>query len=373
MAINSAAGYPADLITYTSNAVFDHYVNMGQDAIQQHIQKKPLLRIMEAAKKSYPAGKEFIYIQLQGRTGNNGVNDQIRGFGYMDTVGFYNPTNLDRAAYVWREHHLGMEVSEGELKGSGILVSDGNSRAPVDKRRLREVITPIVSNKTKDLTEQWMDSMQTLLWDDGTADPMALSGIRSIITDVPTTGVVGGINRATAANWWWRNRAYTAAAYAANGSAPGAYGGNKITASASNGGALLGVLQADHRQLRRYGGEPNRFIAGSDFIGAYELEIRANGSYSDSGFTGRQDGAMGEIYFKGIPIEYDPYLDDLGRSKFAYFFSDKDICIHHLEGDWMRPRTPTRPYNQFVFHKSLLATGQVTASRCNSAAVYEIN
>lgn len=372
MAINTGAGFTSAEVTAIGNKLLDHYVEKGRLAFNQNVQDKPLLRIMDAAKKTYPGGKEYISISVKGKHGNAGVNDAVAGFAHDDQVNFYNPNNVERANFVWREHHLGVEITETELKGAGILVDDTPGRSPGDKRGMMEVLVPMLGDKFEDLTEQWSDGLQDLLWDDGTSDAAALHGIRALVADNPLTGTVGGINRATAANSWWRNRARTNAYYVANGSAAGPHGGNRVTSSASNGGALLQVLQEEMRQLRRYGGRPNRFLAGSDFISAMETEIRANGNYSDTGFTGRQDGAVGEMMFKGVMVEYDPYLDDLSRSKYAYIFDDRDICLYHLSGDWMRTRTPARPHNQFLFHRSLTATGQLCARRLNSALVIEI-
>ncbi|MDG3089230.1 phage major capsid protein [Vibrio hannami] len=186
---------------------------------------------------------------------------------------------------------------------------------------------------------------------------------------MPTLGTCGGVSNVTYPRW--RNYAFTAAF---NGAASfdANFGGNRITASATNGGALLTQLQTLWRQLRRFGGRPDCFMAGSDFIEAMEMEIRANGNYSDTGFTKAQDGSMGEMYFKKVPVVYDPTLDDLGRSKYAYIWDSSDIMLKPLEGDWKRRRTPQRPYNQFVFHQSLLCTGQMVARRRNSSAVLEI-
>lgn len=76
--------------------------------------------------------------------------------------------------------------------------------------------------------------------------------------------------------------------------------------------------------------------------------------------------------FKGIPVMYDPTLDDLSRAKYAYIWDSRDIMLYALEGDWKRQRTPARPYNNFVFYQSMLCTGQMCARRRNSALVIEI-
>jgi hypothetical protein len=161
----------------------------------------------------------------------------------------------------------------------------------------------------EDFGEQYARSMNTLMWGDGIADAKALAGMQSIIADVPNTGSLGGLART---NTWWQNRSACPAFGTAGGRAA-------VTSAATNGGALLQFLQNEYRQLIRYGGRPSKCLAGSAFINAMEIELRANGNYSMTGFTGPQDGSMGQLKFMNTTIEYDPTLDDLGRSKFAYW------------------------------------------------------
>jgi phosphoglycolate phosphatase-like HAD superfamily hydrolase len=47
---------------------------------------------------------------------------------------------------------------------------------------------------------------------------------------------------------------------------------------------------------------------------------------------------MGDMYFKGVPIYYDPTLDDLGRSKFAYIWDSSDIYLYALEDMKLDPK-----------------------------------
>jgi hypothetical protein len=213
-----------------------------------------------------------------------------------------------------------------------------------------------------DFGEQYARTMNTLLWGDGVADPKALAGMRAIIVDDPTAGTLGGLART---NIWWRNRAATAASGAAGGHAP-------ITSSPANGGALLTFLQQEYRQLIRYGGRPNKFLAGSDFISALEVEIRSNGNYSLRGFRGPQDGAMGPMSFMDCPIQYDPTLDDLGKSKRGYWFDTRHVFLMKMDGEWRHSFTPARQYNQFVLYKSMTCTGQMVCTQANSSGVYDI-
>lgn len=365
----SMEGFSAAQIVHAQATGLDHYIR--GPLFNSGIQDKPLVAKMEAKAKSFPGGNENISIGVKFKTGNDGTNDKLAGFSHTDQVGFYNPGNGLRANYVWREHHIGMTLSETELKRHGILVTDSPRKIPKSgSDRGMHILANVLDEANADFSEQYTDTLNDLLWGDGSSDASALHGIRAFIHDIPTTGVVGGLDAATYPRW--RNFAFTASFNAA-GSFDADHGGNKITSSAANGGALLTQLQNLWRQLRRYRGKPDCFMAGSDFIEAMETEIRANGNYSDTGFTQKQDGSMGEMYFKKVPVVYDPTLDDLGRSKFAYIWDSSDIMLYTLEGDWKRRRTPERPYDQFVFHQSVLATGQLVSRRRNSSAVLEIN
>lgn len=365
----SMEGFSAAQIAHAQATGLDHFVRGA--LFNSNIQEKPVLAKFEnSAKKINVPGNENISIGVKFQTGAGGTNDGVTGFSHTDVVSFYNPGNGLRAEYVWREHHLGMTMSETELKRHGILVDDkfGGIRRKSGDRGL-EILANVLEEALADFAEQYADTMNTLIWGDGSADTSALAGIRSIITDIPTLGTVGGLSNVTYAPW--RNRAHTAA-FAADASFDAAFGGGAITSAATGGGVLMQVLQKEMRQLRRFGGRPDCFYGGSDFIDAMETEMRANGYYNDSGMTGRQDGAVGDLYFKGIPVQYDPTLDDLGRSKYAYIWDSRDIMLQTLEGDWKRQRTPARPHDQFVFHQSLLCTGQMVAKRRNSALVLEI-
>lgn len=365
----SMEGFTAAQIQHAQATGLDYYVR--GELFNSGIQEKPTLAKFEKGAKNFTGGNENISIGVKFETGNNGTNDKVAGFSHTDTVSFYNPHKGLRANYVWREHHLGMTLSETQLKRHGIIVGDefGGIKRKRGDRGLH-ILSNVLDEALADFNEQYADTMNDLVWGDGTGDSSALHGVRSFILDVPTLGIVGGLSNVTYPKW--RNRAYTAS-FAASASFDATYGGDKITSAPTNGGVLLQKLQEEWRQLRRYGGRPDCFMAGTDFIGALETEMRANGNYSDIGFTKKQDGSMGEMMFKNVPVVYDPTLDDLGRSKFAYIWDSRDIYLYTLEGDWRRQRTPARPYDQFVFHQSLLCTGQMVAKRRNSSLVVEIN
>jgi hypothetical protein len=356
--------FTAGELTNIANASLDFYYNKG-DTFKQSIQSKPLLRWAEGSAKSFPGGKGNISMGVKGDYGAGGTNDHVVGYTHNDSVNFYTPANIKRVNYPWREHHMGLTLTHTELKIDGISVTDemgnGSSTSNHSDRELT-VLVNLLQDKLEDFGEMYARSMNALLWGDGVADAKALAGMRAIIVDVPTTGSLGGLART---NVWWRNRAATAAFGAAAGRGP-------VTSSPTNGGALLQFMQAEYRQLIRYGGRPTKCLAGSDFIAAMEVEMRANGNYTMTGFTGTQDGSMGQLKFGNTTIEYDPTLDDLGLAKRAYWWDPRHIYLMKQEGEWDHRFTPARPYNQFVMYKSMTHTGQMVAQQVNSSLVVDI-
>jgi hypothetical protein len=363
----SMEGFSAAQIVHAQATSLDFHLKGPLFA--SHIQSKPLLAKMESSAKPFTGGKELITIGVRFASGANGVNDGVKGYSHTAQVGFYNPGNGLRASYVWREHHIGWTVSETELKRDGVLVQDGPNRIGNNAKRAAHILAPVLDEAAADFAEQYAASMNALLWGDGSADPSGLHGLKSMILHIPTIGVVGGLSNATYARW--RNFAFTAA-FSGHGSFDANHGGNRITSNPANGGALLQALTKLDMQLTRRGGRWDCFHVGSEFLDAMQVEIRANGGYSDTGFTTKQDGSMGDMYFKGRKVIYDPTLDDIGESKYGYLWDSGDIYLNALEGDWKRRRQPERPYDQFVFHQSLVCTGQMVARRRNSAAVVEI-
>jgi hypothetical protein len=357
--------FTAAELTNIANASLDYYLNRG-DTFKQSIQNKPLLEAMERINKTFPGGKGNISLAIKGIFGAAGVNDGVVGYTHNDTVNFYTPANINRVNYPWREHHIGLTLTHTELKIDGISVTDeagDGARTEEHSGREMTVLVNLLADKLQDFGEQYARTMNTIMWSDGTADPKALAGMQAIIVDSPSVGTLGGLTRTT--NTWWRNRAATAANGTAGGQGP-------VTSNTASGGALLTFLQNEWRQLIRYGGRPNKCLAGSSFISAMETEIRANGNYSLRGFKGPQDGAMGQMSFNDVSIEYDPTLDDLGHTKRGYFWDTRHIYLMKMEDEWRHTFTPARQYNQFVLYKSMTCTGQMVAQQVNSAAVYDI-
>lgn len=364
--------FTAGEITNIANAALDFYFSRP-DLFNQTLQDKPLLKWAEGSNKTFPGGKSDISVAVKGVFGDGSGNDVLKGYTHNDTVNFFTPANIKRAAYPWRETHIGLTLTHTELKIDGISVVDtnGENTTEHDQRELT-VLVNLFEDKLFELGEQYSRGLNAMLWGDGTADAKGFYGMQYFIRADPSIGTVGGLDAATVT--WWRNRARTAAFGAKVTGTPalGAWGGDAITSNVADGGALLTVLQAEHRQLIRYGGRPTKALCGSDWLAAAEKEVRANGLYSMNGFTASRDVAVGGITYMGTEFEYDPTLDDLGLSKRCYWWDPKRLFLMKMTDEWRKDHTPARPANQFVLYKSLTSTGQMICTQRNAATVIDI-
>ncbi len=344
--------FTIDQLNNIANAALDY--NLKGGAMDQAIQEKPLLKALKSSQKTFPGGKEFITGPVKGVH-----TSTVQGYTNDDTVTYSNPTNLKRWQYKWYELHCGISVPHTELKVDGISVVDTNGENTTQHNdRDLTVLTNIFEDKIQDMNEGWAESFNEMLWQDGTQDSKAVPGILSLILDSPATGTTGGLDRA--ANSWWRNRA--------------------SLAIASNSGTwanqpLVRVLQQEIRQLRRYqGGKPTKCFAGSDFLDALEMELRSNGTFTQDGWakSGRIDLSVADLAFKGIPIEYDPTLDDLSRAKYGYFLDMKNLQLMPMEGEDLKLHNPSRPEDKYVLFRAQTWTGGFVAKMLRSSGVYSI-
>lgn len=350
--------FTAGELTNIANAALDYYFNRG-NIYKQAVQKKPLIDAMERKAKSFPGGKGNISMAVKGTYGAGGTNDTLAGYTHNDTLNFYTPSNIDRVNYPWRETHIGMTLTHTELKIDGISVTDtmDNSGTRSHSQREMTAIANLMEDKVEDLGEQYLRGLNDMLWGDGTGDAKGFAGIQSIIVDAPgSAGTVGGIDQVAKA--WWRNRSNIA---------------SPVTSSPTNGGAFMQFIQKEVRQLRRYGAGPDLILAGSDAIDALEVEMRANGYYSNNGFTNGGDITVGQLKVAGVgTVQYDPWLDDNSMAKRLYMIDTKALFLMKMDGEWRRSHTPARPSNQFVLHRSITSTGNVVCVQRNTSGVYAI-
>lgn len=335
-----------------ANSALDFFLDRRKVEAQT-LQDKPLLKALREVEETFPGGKEFLTGAVKGE-----YTTTIQGFVNDDTVGYSNPTNTKRYNYPWKLIHAGISFSMHELAKDGISVTDtttGKSTSEHSDRELTALVN-ILDEKFEDMQEGYDRGFNNMYWNDGTTDANLIPGLRSFILDDPTSAtVVGGIDQS--ANTWWRNRASLALS---------------VTTPANL--VILTKLQNEWRQLRRYGGRPNKVLCGSSWIEAMENELRSKGNFTLEGWTSKSktDGSLADITFKGVNFEYDPTLDDLGYAKYCYVLDTRFIRPKVIEGEKDKKHNPARPTSKYVFYRAMTYMGGLVCKKRNAQAVYSI-
>jgi hypothetical protein len=335
-----------------ANAAIDFHFQRGK-VHSQTLQDKPLLALIKSRQKTFPGGKDNITVRVKGE-----YTGAFQGFSHDDQVSYVNPTNIRTATYPWKLIHNGIQFTMHELLKDGISITDSTTGKGEVRHSERELtaLANLLDDKLEELDETTERGMNEMFWKDGTSDSDLVPGLQSIIVNDPTSAtVVGGIDQS--ANDWWRNRA-------------------ELGISASTPGDLniTHTLQTEFRQLRRFGGRPSKGLAGSDFLEAWEKELRSKGDFTQDGWakSGRIDASITDIAFKGVPFDYDPTLDDLGRAKYAYVIDPRRLFPMVMENQDMAKHKPARPEDRYVFYRAVTWVGGLVCNQRNAHGVYSI-
>ena len=116
-----------------------------------------------------------------------GEGDAIWYNGY-DKISYTDKQLFSAAEYAWKMMAVPVAISgEEQLKNSG-------------EERMFDLLGVKISNAEKTMLNQ----MSKALYGDGSGK--TIGGLKLLVADAPTTGTVGGIDRAASGNEFWRNQ-----------------------------------------------------------------------------------------------------------------------------------------------------------------------
>jgi hypothetical protein len=317
---------------------------------------RPLLQLLRKNQKSFPGAKQYIVEKL--RTTND---SNFQWFGPDEEVSYNRKRTLSEASFAWGSAHDGFALTEEELLANYISVTDDRNATPTTSEEHQFV--NLITENTETLKLGFAEMFDWNLHLNGTQDADAIPGLDHLVSTTPSTGTVGGIDRATTPAW--RNFASMNVA--------------------STTGLLTSELEKMWRNTARVGGSsPDIILAGSKFIDAYRADAKAsmevNVTATNKGYG--LDAGNNSLSFRGIPIVWDPVLDDLQAAgvsaggydwdKRAYLLNSRYIRLRPAEGQDMVTRRPPRVYNRYTHYWGLTWRGAVTITRPAAHAVMSV-
>ncbi len=316
----------------------------------------PLFRKLMSKRKPFLGAKQNIVAQIRKS------HDSNFAWAYgEEPVAFNKRNSIEQAAFPWRRAVDGFYIAHDTLFSNGIKVREGERGAYKLESSERVQLTNLLNEQMDAFRTGFTEKLSLELHRDGTASEDAVSGLDALVSTAPETGVVGGIDRATAT--YWRNNA-------------------EKSIAATTAGALATAMEKQWRNCIRNGGSPDFILAGSDFIDAYRQYAVTVTNNADAGKVKTVDAGVGSgtstgLYFKGVEIVWDPQFEQLDAlespevpwEKRCYFINTKYI---ELQDDKIDIVSPTRPYNILALFQMVNLRLALVMKRANAHAVLSI-
>lgn len=323
--------------------------------VDQIAMERPLLKALQAKKKKAPGAKQYIVEQLRKSYGSN-----FQWYNGSSVVTYNRRVTNEQANFAWRSCHDGLALDEDRLAQNGITITDtsGPSNAS-DAEKIQ--LTNLFEEQSEVLRLGFQEQFSYQLHLDGTQSIDAVAGLDSMVSLAPTSGTVGGIDRAVAANAYWRNNVATG-----------------LTTTTSTG-TILNQLEVMYRQCMRNGGRPDLMIAGSSFIDGYRNFVLNTFGRIDFGPSNRKkiEGGTEVMTFQGIDLQWSPEFQELDSryapatlwEKRCYMLNSGTITLRPLQGHDMITRKPPRAYDRYEYYWGITWKGALTMNRANANAV----
>lgn len=190
----------------------------------------------------------------------------------------------------------------------------------------------LLAEKMENCRDSHLAELNGECWTDGTGNSgKDVGGLQLLVATAPTTGTVGGINRANFT--FWRNQQTS---------------GAKTSTAYDN---LVSTMRTIHNLCSAGGVEhaPTSAICGRATFEGYEGRLAANERYIyDTLQGGKRKGDAGfmndALRFKSIPIFYD----EDAVTDAVYFLNPKWLKFVYLAGGWMKMYPAVDPANQLA-------------------------
>jgi hypothetical protein len=238
------------------------------------------------------------------------LNATVGSYSDTDTISITRVDVFDRYEYNWKEYAGSYVISE--------LEEDRNEGAGQ--------VFPLRAAKLENLKNSLRADLNVDMHADGTGNSgKDLDGLGNLVASTPTSGTVGGINRANFS--FWRNQQTAGTQSAA------AYDNLRAAMRSIYNLCSNGVADA----------HPTFGVTTRTVFEAYEGLLLANERFSsksegDGGFKNEV------IKFKGAKLSYD---NDATAAELR-FLNPKFIKLVYKTGAWMKMRPAVQPANQTI-------------------------
>ena len=245
-----------------------------------------------------------------------GQNSTVASYSGYDTIALTAQTGITAAEYDWKQYAASIAIS-------GIEEAKNNGDA---------AILNLLEAKVMQAEESLREGFNTMFFGDGTGNSSKnWNGLANL---VEASGTVGGINRATAGNEYWRS-------YEEN----------------TAGALTLAQMNTAYNTVSVGNDHPDMILTTQTLYEKYEALLQPNLRYTD---TKTADAGFQNLLFKAAPVTYDTGC----TAGVMYFLNSKYLTLVGHSGKWFSQTEFVRPENLDAKYALIMCYGNLTVRNC---------
>ena len=246
----------------------------------------------------------------------------------------YTPKQLFSAA----EYSLKLCAVPVAISGEDMLKNAGEAQ-----------IMSLLEKRIDNACKTMCNKMSAAVYSDGTGSSgKEIGGLALLVADDPTSGTVGGINRATSGNEFWRNKSLTPS--------------DRLTSS-----TILKNMDKLYLQLCRGIERPDLIVAGTNMYTTFEEALTPMQRFSDSKLA---DAGFANLKYKNTDVIYDGGQGGHCADDKMYFLNTNYIYLRpHQDRNMQVVGGERVSVNQDALYKIIGWAGNLTMSNAQLQGV----
>jgi hypothetical protein len=282
-----------------------------------------LARLNKRGKVKPVSGGRVIYQEL-----NYAENQTYKRYSGYEVLNISPSEVFSAAEYDWKQAAVAISISGLEqLQNSG-----------------KEQMIDLLESRIENAEQTMMNNLSADIYSDGTADGgKQIGGLQYLVADTPTSGIVGGINRAS---WsFWQNQTYDATT---DGGA------------AASAATIQSYMNTLWLRCSRGTDKPDLIVADNNYFRYYWESLQAiqrvaTADQADAGFQ--------TLKFMGADVVFDGGYGGDAPANHMYFLNTNYIFWRPHTDRNMVPLNPDRfAVNQDAMVKLIAVAGNMTMS-----------
>lgn len=212
----------------------------------------------------------------------------------------------------------------------------------------KEAVIDLLEARIKNAQKTMRNNICNGMYSDGTGTGgKQIGGLQLIVADTPTSGTVGGINRASYS--FWQNQAYDASTD----------GGTAATSS-----NIQTYMNAMWLECVRGTDKPDLILSDANYYKLFWGSLQANQRFTDSKMA---DAGFQSVKFAGADVVYE---DNTGMpSNHMYFLNTDYIFLRYAAKRLFKPLERVQSINQDAIAQLITFAGNMTVSNCSLQGV----